>query len=52
MKKRQAIPLVRSTTAIDDAFAAARETVARLEAQRIEATDPAWSPAQHARVIR
>lgn len=43
------IPPPASTDAISDAFARAREAVARMEAGRIEAIDPAWSVAQHVR---
>ena len=42
---RQLIPALRPT-AVDDAFAAARATVAELEAKRIEGLDLRWSPAQ------
>lgn len=49
MNKRQPIPLVRSPDAISSAFAQARETIAVLEAKRVEAVCPEWSPSQHAR---
>lgn len=37
------------TSAIDSAFAKARETVQRLEAERVEHVGGEWSPAQHTR---
>lgn len=46
--RRQLIPVLRPT-AVEEAFAAARLTVAELESRRIEATCPSWSPAQHSR---
>lgn len=46
--ERQAMPVVRDS--ISESFQAARDTVAKLEQGRSEATCPSWSVAQHCAV--